>query len=319
MMTENLVMEEREEQPRDIKHTNTISVLMSLCLQSLDFLNGLRAIVILGEMLPIGAEIYPSKSEYQVAINPSYSINISLLLHVSIVSDQVVQQKKLDFEDCNLLLMICLGIVMIFCVITTICVICVLIRRKKKEEHVPSPLFPPSTESHRKVYQSRTKEPLRLRTSSTGSTTSSDLSSVAAPEFKHFPVPPSVRKRKSQVNAELLDLFGSDGMPYPPHLMNYYGYMVVPHPASVNKQKKSVRSVKRSDRERNAVPEVFQGQDPCSCSSHNNAKTVDSDHKAVIKITSSGNDIPSNRRHGPRSLKDPIYCEIQQDTQPTMV
>lgn len=247
-----------------------------------------------------------------------------------ISTEAPVRQKYVDSEECRLYLFITLGVAGVFCISSVVFVVFTLLRgrsaSKKAGQSVPvapvamSPPMPPKFSSTASTCSS-----------SLPSLRESEVSAVASP-LRDFPVPPTVRQRKRDLNAELLNVFGGDqafsyGSHYP-GMFNYYGYMVVPRKASEKADKRSLRALKKRQRRERLEP-------TCQCAS-GRRETDDRDadistenHKAIIRISSSDSDtVPTPcLSHRPKPMPrmkkeseyDNIYSEISVDEEPTMV
>lgn len=263
-------------------------------------------------------------------------------------ADEPVQSKSVRLQDCKLYLFVSLGVSLFTCAIAIGLVSFSLLRNRRKNLSTSIPaIAPPSIETR------RSKEPLHISASSSGSETfytSSDVSSIQS-DLRKLPVPSTVKRRKKQVNAELMGLFANENMmpyasSYPP-LLNYYGYVVVPR-SQASHQKKSLRAMKRNARARvqpsfdynsGGFQEHAQVKSECSCKKDKaddgilddtEEECQSNNHTSIIRITSgpeirSGNGHPFHveRKPQPRprvvSNPDHIYTEIQEDIPPTLV
>ncbi|XP_037778467.1 uncharacterized protein LOC119575116 isoform X2 [Penaeus monodon] len=246
------------------------------------------------------------------------------------IPEAPVRQKYVDSEECRLYLFITLGVAGVFCISSVVFVVFTLLRgrsaSKKVGQSVPvapvamSPPMPPKFSSTASTCSS-----------SLPSLRESEVSAVASP-LRDFPVPPTVRQRKRDLNAELLNVFGGDqafsyGSHYP-GMFNYYGYMVVPRKASEKADKRSLRALKKRQRRERLEP-------TCQCASgrretdDRDANISTENHKAIIRISSSDSDtVPTPcLSHRPKPMPrmkkeseyDNIYSEISVDEEPTMV
>ncbi|ROT76259.1 hypothetical protein C7M84_005153 [Penaeus vannamei] len=257
----------------------------------------------------------------------------NLAIKVRIPEAAPVSQKSVESEECRLYLFITLGVAGVFCISSVVFVVFTLLRGRSSSKKVgqPVPVAPVAMSS-----------PLPPKFSSAASTCSSSLpslresevSAVASP-LRDFPVPPTVRQRKRDVNAELLNVFGGDqAFPFAsqyPGMFNYYGYMVVPRKASEKADKRSVRALKKRQRKE-------RSEATCQCASARR-ETDDRDtdistenHTAIIRISSSSSSdsdaVPTPcLSHRPKPMPrmkkeseyDNIYSEISVDEEPTMV
>lgn len=242
--------------------------------------------------------------------------NIGIRVRVPEAVARHESREIMDEKECRLYLFITLGMACFFCFASVVFVVATCMRRRSNKEYSrPS---------------SRSFSSHMISTDSPPMTSSSSLASASDSEssLPNFPVPPTVRQRKREVNQELLNVFDNNGSyplgAYYPGMMNYYGYMVVPRKPDVKEGKKSLRAMKREQR-RHA-----RDQQDCLCKAEDKSSDEESNtssiknHTSVIHISSSSSDSVVSQRPlpKPRSIltnDDSIYSEIIQERQPTMV
>ncbi|KAK7069579.1 hypothetical protein SK128_018387 [Halocaridina rubra] len=269
------------------------------------------------------------------------------------VPNSDITQKPIEAHECRLYLFITLGVAAVFCIASIIFVVVTLFRARSKPKKVPSPITVTHVQRHPNGSPSFMKPP----SSSSASTCSSSLlssedsllrcSNNNSP-LRDFSVPPTVRQRKKEVNAELMNVFESERLfpygTYCPGMLNYYGYMVVPRkaPYESSNEKRSLRAIKR-DHKKHRIERVVETCQPvnesknlespqrfCQCrdSSDDFANFQDQNHKSVIHIPSSPSNLSSTvmsqcPKPLPRMRKDTedenIYSEISLESNPTMV
>lgn len=211
-----------------------------------------------------------------------------------------------------------------FCISTIIFVVFTLVRGRKKEMSSPTPVAQVVGQSGLVAPVS----PISTCSSLTSSEEDSAASTCSSP-LGDFPIPPTVRQRKRQVNAELLSVFDNEHQfpyaTYYPGMFNYYGYMVMPRKtADRSNEKRSLRALKRDHKKHR----IDQPKCVCHCTSNPSGKhehPVTEKHTAVIRISASRSDDASSSSHTPkpmpRTKKDDenIYSEITLSSTPTMV
>ncbi|XP_071543553.1 uncharacterized protein [Panulirus ornatus] len=241
-------------------------------------------------------------------------------------TDAEVHQESVEAQECRLYLFITLGVAAVFCMSSIVFVVFTLVRGRRKDIPSPNPVAHVSGQSGLMMPVS----PVSTCSSLLSSEEDSAASTCSSP-LGDFPVPPTVRQRKHQVNAELLSVFDNEHkFPYAtyyPGMFNYYGYMVVPRKTKdSSNEKRSLRAVKRDHKKhRRDQPECV-----CCCTSNPNGKydhSVTEKHTAVIRISASRSDNDSSAskltpKPLPRTKKDSdenIYSEITLSSTPTMV
>ncbi|XP_042215522.1 uncharacterized protein LOC121861696 isoform X1 [Homarus americanus] len=243
------------------------------------------------------------------------------------IPDTKVRQESIEAQECRLYLFITLGVAAVFCFSSIVFVVFTLLRGRTKEvsSSTPTPVMgqPPPV---------MPLQPMSTCSSSLSSTQDS-TASICSSHLPSFPVPPTVRQRKRQVNAELLKVFNNECQfpygTYYPGMLNYYGYMVVPRKtADKSNEKKTLRAMKR-DHKRYRIDEP---ECVCQCNNNhahgNDELPIKGNHTAIIRISASGTDTVSSTASRPpkptprirKEKDDNIYSEITLDsTTPTMV
>lgn len=253
-----------------------------------------------------------------------------------------MQQESLEARECRLYLFITLGVSAAFCIISVVFVSVTFLRGRSKNVSQPSPpvTFITSPPPGPQQQQQQQHYLPSVCPSPPRPVLADDAMSLNSGSPLHdFPVPPTVRQRKRQVNTELLSIFNNDHHQYPcggyfPGMLNYYGYVVVPRRPSEKARDKKTRAVRR-DRRRNRTGEAErQLEDTSSHLSGTSGSHVPSTgagaHKSIIRVSGRSPGPPSNAcptMRSPRPLPrssvhtddDNIYTEIPISTVPTMV
>ncbi|XP_042869637.1 uncharacterized protein LOC122251643 isoform X2 [Penaeus japonicus] len=247
------------------------------------------------------------------------------------IPDAPVRQESIESEECRLYLFITLGVAGVFCISSVVFVVFTLLRGRSSSKKVVQPV-PVATVAMSPPTPPKFSPSPSTCSSSLASLRESEASAVTSP-LRDFPVPPTVRQRKRDLNTELLSVFNGDqAFPYGSHypgMFNYYGYMVVPRKPSEKADKRSLRALKKKQRKER--PEMT-----CRCASARRESDRDTDistenHTAIIRISSSSSDsdtVPTPcLSHRPKPMPrmkkegdyDNIYSEISVDEEPTMV
>ncbi|XP_066944869.1 uncharacterized protein [Macrobrachium rosenbergii] len=206
------------------------------------------------------------------------------------VPDTAIQQRPMEAHECQMYLFVTLGVAAVFCVASIVFVIVTLFRsrsspkrhqnpvghvltRPNSPETVSSTPFTMSSSAASVCSSSLSSSKETAGSSVTGKSSSSSSSSSP---LRNFPVPPTVRQRKRQVNAELLNVFENERLfpygTYCPGMLNYYGYMVVPRRSTAletSSEKRSLRAIKRDLRKQRIdrlEQQKKEDQSLCRCS-----------------------------------------------------
>ncbi|XP_053636203.1 uncharacterized protein [Cherax quadricarinatus] len=291
--------------------------------------------VVPSSILPSLGPPYPPPVITSTSTVPSTSISHSQRRHenttnwernltVKVKIPNEVQQESIEAQECRLYLFITLGVAAVFCFASIIFVVFILLRGSTKEASTATPVA--STRG-----QSGPISPLSPEsTYSSSLSTEGSLTSICSSPLSNFPVPPTVRHRKRQVNAELLKVFDTEHQfpygSYYPGMLNYYGYMVVPRRSRERfSEKKSLRALKREQKRH-----LDEADFLCHCSNKqcgNNEDSTTDNHKSIIRISTSGSDTGSSSlirppKPVPRMQKnnnENLYSEIPLSSIPTMV
>lgn len=282
----------------------------------------------------------------QYSSYPSTTLTDSL--HVPLLPpDDEVQQESLEARECRLYLFITLGVSAAFCLSSVVFVSVTFFRGRSKTVPQPCPPVtimappPPGPQQQHQQHQHQQQHYLPpLCPSPPPPVLADDAMSVHSGSPLHdFPVPPTVRQRKRQVNTELLSIFNSDHRQYPcggyfPGMLNYYGYVVVPQRPS-EKARERKRAIRRDRRIRHRTSEAEkQHEDAASHLSGASGSHVTAadggGHKSVIRVSGRGSGTPARACPDARSPKplprfnvrandENIYSEIPISGVPTMV
>lgn len=250
-------------------------------------------------------------------------------------ADDEVQQESLEARECRLYLFITLGVSAAFCIFSVVFVSVTLLRNRSKNVSQPSPVAlvtqPPPAPIGQQHYLSA------VCSSPSRPVLTEDAMSVHSGSPLHdFPVPPTVRQRKRQVNTELLSIFNNDHHQFPcgsyfPGMLNYYGYMVVPRKPSDKVREKKSRALKRNRRRHHMNEAERQPEDTASHFSSNDESYVaatSGGHKSVIRVSGISSELVNSRstlspkplpRSRVRTNDENIYSEITLGATPTVV
>ncbi|XP_064083710.1 uncharacterized protein LOC135199519 isoform X2 [Macrobrachium nipponense] len=179
------------------------------------------------------------------------------------IPDSGIQHRSMEAHECQMYLFVTLGVAAVFCVASIVFVIVTLFRSRSSPKRHQNPVGhvittrpnSPGTVSPTPFTVSSAASVCSSSMSSSKETTDSNVngkSSSSCSPLRNFAVPPTVRQRKRQVNAELLNVFENERLfpygTYCPGMLNYYGYMVVPRRSTAletTSEKRSLRAIKR--------------------------------------------------------------------------
>ncbi|XP_076031821.1 uncharacterized protein LOC143019722 isoform X2 [Oratosquilla oratoria] len=208
------------------------------------------------------------------------------------VPDGHVHQESVRIEECRLYLFVSLGVACLFCLISIgfVAFVFTRTRRRLKKSRCNSSSTLGAADRSVGLPPRMVRPPAPVEDNR-------ELAENLAAHLPTVSVPNTVRHRKREVNAELLSMFDGPGMystfnhpQYPPGMLNYYGYVVLPQKAVEKNEKKSLRALKRQ------MKDLSARQRSCSCSQSSSScgagdtSTSDedtsrcSDHTSIIRI-----------------------------------
>lgn len=250
----------------------------------------------------------------------------------------------METQECRLYLFITLGVSAAFCIFSVVFVSVTLLRNRTKTVSQLTPpmalITPPPPPPAPQQQQQQQQYLSPICPSPPRPVLADDAMSIHSGSPLHdFPVPPTVRQRKRQVNTELLSIFDNDHHQYPcggyfPGMLNYYGYVVVPRRPSDKVRDRKTRAVRR-DRRRHRTGETERHPEDTTSHlsgvSESYVTPVDGGcHKSIIRVSGRRPEKPNNActtKRSPQPLPrscvrtndENIYTEIPISAVPTLV